>query len=128
MRGKFFATIMLLAGARLATVAVPAMSENGAAPPRRCEVANAARLPAASGGAQAICSAIERAVAAASPTAQYSAKVTVQSSSRLSAVLVVEGRSLPEQNFAVMDRDLNPSSIGHFAEALAREVAKAAKE
>jgi hypothetical protein len=41
---------------------------------------------------------------------------------------MVNGRKLPEQNFAVMDRDLNPGSIRRFAESLAREVAKAAKE
>jgi len=50
------------------------------------------------------------------------------SSSRLLAVLVVNGRTLPDQNFAVMDRELSPDSIRRFAQALAIEVAKAAKE
>lgn len=50
------------------------------------------------------------------------------SSSRLSAVLIVNGRTLPDQNFAVMDRELSPDSIRRFAQALALEVAKAAKE
>ena len=97
-------------------------------PHHRCEIADAAKLPRALGGAQAICSEIERAVAAAAPTARYSASVRVLSSSRLSAVLVVNGRTLPDQNFAVMDRELNQDSIRRFADALATEVAKSAKE
>jgi hypothetical protein len=40
---------------------------------------------------------------------------------------VVNGRTLPEQKFAVMDRDLNPASIQRFAQSLATEVAKAEK-
>ena len=47
--------------------------------------------------------------------------------SRLSAVLVVNGRTLPAQNFAVMDSGLDMASIRRFAAALAGEVAKAAK-
>ena len=46
----------------------------------------------------------------------------------LGTILVVNGRTLPEQNFAVMDRELNPGAIRRFAESLAGEVAKAAKE
>lgn len=43
-------------------------------------------------------------------------------------MLVVNGRTLPDQNFAVMDRELNQDSIRRFAGALATEVAKIAKE
>jgi hypothetical protein len=43
-------------------------------------------------------------------------------------VLVVNGQRMPEQNFAVMDRELSPGSIQRFAEALATEVAKVVKE
>jgi hypothetical protein len=44
----------------------------------------------------------------------------------LTASLVVNGRRLPEQKFAVMDRELGESSINRFADAIAAEVAKSA--
>lgn len=91
-------------------------------------MANGSNLPQASGGTEAVCSEIEHAIAAAAPTARYRASINVMSSSRLSAVLVVNGRTLPDQKFAVMDRELSPDSIRRFAQALAIEVAKAAKE
>lgn len=97
-------------------------------PSRRCEVTNGAKLPAASGGSEALCREIERAITAAAPTTSYSARIVVLTASRLSAVLVVNDHALPEQNFAVMDRELDPGSIRRFAQALAGEVAKAAKE
>jgi len=46
---------------------------------------------------------------------------------RLSATLIVDGRTLPVQNFAVMDRGLDAASIRRFAQSLAEAVAKAAK-
>ena len=104
------------------------MTSAGQTPARRCEVTNAARLPAASGGSQVLCREIERAITAAAPTSSYTARIVVLTASRLSAVLVVNDHALPEQNFAVMDRELDPSSIRRFAEALAGEVAKATKE
>lgn len=104
------------------------MSSAARPPARRCEVTNAARLPAASGGSQALCREIERAVRAAAPTTSYTARVLVLTASRLSAVLIVNDHALPEQNFAVMDRELDPGSIRRFAEVLAGEVAKASKE
>jgi hypothetical protein len=42
-------------------------------------------------------------------------------------VLVVNGRTLPEQKFAVMDRELNSTSIERFADSLADQVAEAAR-
>ena len=126
MRGRV-AGFILLVGAALAPACAAPMSA-GAQPRGRCIVESAAKLPGAAGGADAICREIERAVASAAPTARYSVAVKVVSSSRLSAVLVVDGRTLPEQNFAVMDRELNPGAIRRFAESLAGEVAKAAKE
>lgn len=83
-------------------------------------------LPEGVGGAD-ICRVIGQAVAKAAPATRYSVEVSVLSRSRLSARLVVNGRPLPDQNFAVMDRELNLASITRFADSLAREVAKAAK-
>jgi hypothetical protein len=99
----------------------PAMST-----PPRCRVAGAEKL-AASVGANAICSAVERAIASVAPNASYHAEIKVLSSTRLAAVLVVNGRTLQEQKFAVMDRDLNAASVQRFAQSLATEVAKASK-
>ena len=92
-----------------------------------CQVIGGEKLPAASGDSKAVCAEIERAVAELAPRAHYSAKVTVLSKSRLTATLVVNGWTLPEQKFAIMDSDLNAEAIQRFARALATEVAKAAK-
>jgi hypothetical protein len=127
MRGQIAAVILFI-GATLAPAWAGAMTLAGHAPGPRCQVANADKLSPASGGAATICAEIERAVKAAAPTVQYSVEVKVLSSSRLSAVAVVGGRMLAEQHFAVMDRGLDAASIRRFAEALATEVAKAAKE
>jgi hypothetical protein len=95
--------------------------------PPRCHVTGGEKLTAKTAGADAICSAVEKAIASAAPNATYRAEIKVLSPSRLAAILVVNGRTLPEQKFAVMDRDLNPASIQRFAQSLATEVAKAEK-
>ena len=93
----------------------------------RCQVVGGEKLPAASGGSKAVCAEIERAVAELAPGTHYRADVIVLSKSRLAATLVVNGRTLPEQKFAIMDSDLNAGAIQRFAHSLAAEVAKAAK-
>jgi hypothetical protein len=92
-----------------------------------CSVLAGEKLPPASGGAQGLCEAIERAIGEAAPHVAYRAEITVISPARLSAKLVVDGRTLPEQKYAIMDRELNPSAIERFANSLAKAVAKAAK-
>ena len=84
-------------------------------------------LPASSGGPEAICAAIEAGVNEKAPNAHYTAEVKVLRKSMLATTIVVNGRTLPEQNFAVMDRDLNPTSIKRFAESIAAKIADAAK-
>ncbi len=91
-----------------------------------CHVVGGEKLPAETGGSKKLCEAVEQAIAAQAPKASYSAEVHVVSRSRLTASLIVDGRALPLQNFAVMDRGLSESSIEHFASGLAAEVAKAA--
>jgi hypothetical protein len=90
-----------------------------------CRVVDGGKLPPASGGAAALCAAIERAMAEHAPGVAVSAEVQVLSSSRLSAVVIANGRTLPAQNFARMDRELDGSAFERFAEALAAEAAKA---
>ena len=126
--GRGFEKAIILVWAAVAPVCAGAVSATGHLPQQRCEVANAGTLPAGPGGATAICAEIERAISASAPTARYKVEVKVLSRSRLSAIAVVNRRTLPEQNFAVMDQELNAGSIRRFAEALAGEVAKAAKE
>jgi hypothetical protein len=125
MRGSFAAFILVLAA--VASSGAEAMSTAGERPARNCRVIGGEKLPAAAGGSTELCARIERAIAAATPNAHYTAEVRVLSPSRLSALLTVNGRILPEQKFAVMDRDLNPQSIERFAQSLAAVVAKTAK-
>jgi len=121
---RALATFILL----LAATGLPAGAGAMSAPAQgHCRVLQAEKLPAAAGGARAICAAIERAVAAQAPGARFSVEVKVVTPSMLAATLVVNGRALPEQKFAVMDRTVGEASIRRFANALAAEVAKAAK-
>ena len=90
-----------------------------------CRVFDAGKLPAASGGAIALCAAIEQAASEKAPGVEFTAAVKVISSSRLTATLTKGGRKLPEQNFASMDRDLSPGSFERFAAALADQLANA---
>jgi len=119
--------ILILA---LAVGMVPASSfaMSAAGPkPIHCRVLAGEKLPAASGGPDAICSAIEKAVASVAPNIRFSAEVTVLTPSMLSTSLLVDGRALPEQKFAVMDRELNEASIERFANSIAATVAQASR-
>ena len=89
----------------------------------RCSVVDGNKLPVESGGAGALCAAIESAAAKRAPGVDYSVEVKVQSSSRLAAELVREGHALPQQNYATMDRALTRQSFDRFAAALADRIA-----
>ena len=93
--------------------------------PASCRVVDGDKLPDGSGGAAALCTAIERAAAARAPGVDFTVEVKVLSSSRLAATVTSGGRTMPEQKFASMDRDLNGSSFERFAAALADQLAKA---
>jgi hypothetical protein len=125
MRDSFARLVLLLAA--LAPASTAAMSAPGPTPLGGCHVIGGEKLPAASGGSRALCAEVERAIARLAPTVQYRAEIKVLSPSRLAAGLVVNGRDLPEQKFAIMDSDLNPGAIQRFAHSLATEIAKAAK-
>ena len=84
-----------------------------------CVVVDGAKLPAESGGAAALCEAIERAVTKQAPGAAVTVEVRVLSSWRLTAALTRDGQQLSEQNFASMDRALNRDSFERFAAAIA---------
>ena len=121
MRAKYLGWIAAVAAAG-APASACAMSAADRGP---CRVVNGEKLPAQTGGADAICAMLEKAIAAKVPHVHYTAEIRVLSKSTLSARLIVKGRELPEQHFSVMDRDLNPTSVQRFAETLGRLVAKA---
>lgn len=98
------------------------MSATNSSP--HCRVIDGDKLPAGSGGTNALCAAIERAMSESAPGLVFSAEVRVLSSSMLSAVLTADGRTLPEQKFARTDRELDRSAFERFATALADQAAK----
>jgi hypothetical protein len=84
-----------------------------------CRLTAGEKLPPEAGSADAICAAVERAVAARAPNLRYSAEIRVLSRSALAANLETAGRKLPEMRFSVSDRELNPRAIGQFADSVA---------
>ncbi|HJQ17638.1 MAG TPA: hypothetical protein VJ859_11640 [Allosphingosinicella sp.] len=124
MRGKI-AIVIAFAGLALAGENACAMTARGQAKPH-CRVVGGEKLPAASGGSDALCAAIEQAASARVPGVTYSVEVRVLSSSMLSVGLTTaDGRPLPEQNFAITDRDMTETSFRRFAETIAAELGKA---
>jgi hypothetical protein len=123
---RFAGSLAVLGAAAFATGAC-AMSAAEHSGKGQCTVIGAEKLPADVGGANALCAALERAIAAKTPGLRYSAEFRVASPSALIANLVVNGRKLPEQRFGVMDRNLNPGSVERFAQSLAVLVAGANK-
>lgn len=126
MRGKSF-VVIVFAGLALAGGSACAMNAPGHAGPQ-CRVIGGERLPADSGGSDALCAAIEKAVSTHTPGAGYSVEVRVLTASRLSALLkTADGRTLPDQEFAIADRALTNTSFDRFAEAIATELGKATR-
>jgi hypothetical protein len=125
MRSTVTALLFLAASAAVPASMAAMSSAHGTH--AHCRLVAGEKALAGLPGTSSLCAEIEKAVAAAAPHARYSAEVRALSPSRLSATLVVDGRTLPEQNFAVSDRNLGPDSIRRFAQALSAEVAKAAK-
>lgn len=122
MRWVISAAIMLMASVSSLGSARTMNSALGQSP--NCRVVDGGKLPAQSGGAGALCAAIERAVSAKAPEAHFTAEVRVISASRLAAKLTRDGHPLAEQKFASMDRELNGRSFERFADALAEQLAK----
>jgi hypothetical protein len=125
MRGRLAA--LLIVAATLESTGAFAMRPPTAVTLGHCTIIGEANLPVSAGGSAGLCAVVERAIAARAPSARYTAEVKVLPRSRLSAVLVVDGRTLPEQNFAVMDGQLTPASIQRFADTLADQVFDAAR-
>lgn len=91
-----------------------------------CRVVGQAKLPAESGGAQALCAEIETAASAQAPRATADVEVRVLSPSMLAATVTIQGgQKLPEQKYAINDRTLTRSSFERFAKAIAAEIGRA---
>ena len=90
-----------------------------------CRVIGGDKLPAKTGGPDALCAAITRAAAIGVPASRFSVEVRVLGSSSLAATLkTADGKTLPEQRFAISDRSLTKGSIERFAKALVGAVAR----
>ena len=118
-------SLRLVAALAAALVSAAAGAMTSQAPQGHCTVIDASKLPLEAGGSEGLCRAIELAVAKRSPGLRYTAEVRVISKASLSAALRVEGRALPEQKFAVSDRDLNAALIERFARSIAEKLAEA---
>lgn len=91
-----------------------------------CRVIGGDKLPADTGGADALCAAITRAAMAETPARKFKVEVRVLGRSSLAATLTTgEGKTLPEQRFSISDSDLTKGSIDRFAKAIVGEVARA---
>ena len=91
-----------------------------------CRVVGGAKLPALSGGPEALCAAIVQAAATHAPNSRFSVEVRVLGRSSLAAtVTTADGRTLPVQKYAVSDREIDKSSFEWFGKVLAGEAAKA---
>ena len=91
-----------------------------------CRIEGGDKLPADSGGADALCKAIRDAAAKQAPGSSFSVDVQVLGRSALAATITTaKGARLPEQKMAISDRGLTKGSLERFANALAGEMAKA---
>ena len=124
MRGKIAAIVSALA---ILPAAGSACAMNSPTPQLvDCRVVGGEKLPASSGGSEALCTAIREAAALQAPDSRFSVEVRVLGRSSLAAtVTTANGARLPEQRFAISDRDLTKGSLERFAKALAGQVAGA---
>lgn len=91
-----------------------------------CRVIGGDKLPADTGGADALCAAITRAAASDAPNRRFSVEVRVFGSSLLAATLTTDdGRILPEQKLEISDRGFTNESFERFAKVIVGEVARA---
>ena len=95
-----------------------------AQPAAACRVVGGEKLPAASGGADALCSAVEKALAAQAKPVSVEVQV-VQPWQLAAVVRLADGRTLPEQGYAISDSGLNARAFQEFAASVAKAVAAA---
>jgi hypothetical protein len=85
----------------------------------QCLVVNGEKLPAASGGSDELCRALERALAARGPEPRFTVRVRVEPRSILTAdVTLADGRTLPALHMAEMDRPITKDTLDRFGRAI----------
>jgi hypothetical protein len=90
-----------------------------AVPPSPCQVVEGAKLPAASGGAEEVCRALDRALAARPGAPRFTVRVRVEPRSILTAdVTLADGRTLPALHMAEMDRPITKDTLDRFGRAI----------
>ena len=89
-----------------------------------CIVTGGEKLPAEA-SAEMICDAVRSALAGRSDTSPVKVVVLVASRSSLKATIKVGEKVLPEEELAVMDRNLTKRSIDRFAQRISEVVAAA---
>ena len=121
-RSTAVALALAMAGSGALGMTVPAASSGP------CQVTNGAKLPAASGGSDALCAAIQRAAEARGSDGTFTVRVNVGPRSRLTAyVTLADGRSLPPLHMASMDRAIGKTTLERFGAAIVDHVAGAAR-
>lgn len=92
-----------------------------------CTVEGSEKLPAETGGADAVCSAIQGAISntlGADAAAQTRVVVRVRSPySVVAEVTAPNGQRLPELGTTIADRQLNRRAIGSLADEIAKQLA-----
>lgn len=92
-----------------------------------CTVEGSEKLPAETGGADAVCGAIQGAISSAlgaDAAARTSVVVRVRSAySVVAEVTAPDGQRLPELETTIADRQLNRRAIGSLAGEIARQLA-----
>jgi hypothetical protein len=92
-------------------------------PGSRCHVVGGSRLPADTGGADALCAAVEQALQAAQPK-PAAVEVNVVSPYLLSAtVMLADGRKLPAIKVSSSDRQLGARAVQMLADSIAAQAA-----
>ena len=91
--------------------------------PVSCTVVDGGKLPAGSGGAEAICGAIRQEAEAQAPGVSFSVEVRVLSPSQLAAIVTTAaGRRLPEMRLVTADREIAKSSLERFARSIIAQI------
>ena len=123
--GRNLAAVALLATIASATGSACAMTSQSKTV-IACRVVGGEKLPASSGGVNALCAAVQQAASASAPGVPYEIEIQVASPYAMAArVATSDGRELPEQNMATADRPLSAGSFRRFAQTLAAQLAQA---
>ena len=113
----------------LATASGIAFGMTTTSPQIECSVADGGKLSKNSGGADALCRAIEAAISEMSSEGKFRVKVVVSGPNRISVeVRTSDGRTLVKQKYGSTDRELSNSSFQRFAKGLASEIYNTSNE